>query len=78
MPSPLGDHFCLREKAGRLCNGTEQAAETQEMTLRNESQPTGQPSGKQGTSASAEKKGEEKGVLCGCSGVKRGVWEGAT
>lgn len=76
MPSPLGgSYLCLKKAeekktlidwrtvAGRLRNGGEQEAKTQEMMLHNchgtFMQPTGQPSGKQGTLALTEKKGEK-------------------
>ncbi len=73
MPSLIGDHVCASKRqrkrtlidwrtvAGRLCNGNEQEAATQEMMLHNGrgtfTQPNGQPSGKQGTPALTEERG---------------------
>lgn len=98
MPSPLADHICASKRqrkgtlidwhtvAGRLRNGDEQEATTQEIMLHNcqgtFTQPTGQPSGKQGTLVLTEKRGRKKkkkgivwmfGVKVGLK--KRGVWE---
>lgn len=76
LPSPLEDHICASERqrkrtlidwhtvAGRLRNGDEQEATTQEIMLHNcqgtFTQPTGQPSGKQGTLVLTEKRGRKK------------------
>lgn len=58
---------------GRLCNSNEREATTQEMTLHNRrgtfTQPTGRPSGKQGT-LTVTGGGMEGGGLCWMFGVK--------
>lgn len=85
-----GSHLCLKKAAkkgtpldwhtvaGGLRNGDKREATTQEMTLRNcrgtFTEPTGQPSGKQGTlTVTGEEGAGGWGRLCWAFGVRVGL-----